>query len=71
MNADVQNSGFLILKIIDQNDRVLRESEKIMSDMTEAPVSWKKAPDLRRETGSVRLRFEFKKATVYSFAEKN
>ena len=63
VTADVQPEGYLRVAVLDANGNVLSRSGEIREDVTDAVLKLDRALQVDR----IRLKFEFSKATVYSF----
>jgi len=66
--ADVEEEGYVTVRLLDERNRQLAQSKPVKDSVTDGRIEWQngfKMSDLKRKT--VRLSFEFKAATVYSF----
>ncbi|MDZ4818769.1 MAG: hypothetical protein SGJ20_07335 [Planctomycetota bacterium] len=60
--------GLISISVIDKGGHVLLESEPICADITDGKITWKQPAAFERLVGgTLRLRFELNKATLYSF----
>jgi len=69
VSADVEQNGYVKVRLLDPCDKSIAESKPLRRTVTDAAVAWecgRSFSDFREHT--VRLGFEFSKATVYSFS---
>jgi len=69
INADIDRRGYVKVKIFNEKDQELAESELITRTVTDAPIRWKDQFSLEELRGKIlKLNFEFKNAKIYSFS---
>ncbi len=69
VSADVEENGSLKVRILDNGGNRIAESKPLAHSVTDAPIEWTDEFSMSRlSKRTVRLEFEFKGATVYSFS---
>ena len=70
-SADIADEGRLVVRVLDEENQVIAESEPLARTVSDADVRWLDDTALSA-TGAkrARLQFAFQKATVYSFSLK-
>ncbi len=68
VSADIRDGGELIVRVLDDTQRVIVESEKLTATVSDEEIHWLKDP-LRSSDNDqlLRLQFMFRNATAYSF----
>lgn len=69
MNYVVREDGALRVEVLDQDGKVIGESEALQGDAVDDVVEWKKNPELKN--GVVSLRISLKNADVFSLKFSN
>jgi hypothetical protein len=68
VSADIGEGGSLVVRALDDAERVIAESEAMTSSATDAEIVWRDASELTKiAANGARLQFVFRDATVYSF----
>ena len=68
VSADIGEGGSLVVRALDDSQRVIAESEAMTSSVSDAEIVWRDANELTKVAANgARLQFLFSKATVYSF----
>jgi hypothetical protein len=67
VSADIASGGSLVVRVLDDADVPIAESEAMTTSVTDADVQWRDAGKLESFASSARLQFLFRTATVYSF----
>lgn len=66
ISADVKKQGFVVISILDNNNKIVSTSESIYSSVTESNIIFNKtANDLTNK--KVKLKIEFSSAKIFSF----
>jgi predicted GH43/DUF377 family glycosyl hydrolase len=69
LSADVESDGFVKIRVLDEREEVLAESEPLNGSVSDKEITWRDGFSLDElGKGPARLQFEFKNATVYSFS---
>jgi hypothetical protein len=69
VSADVEESGSLKVRVLDEGGNRIAESKPLAHSVTDATIEWTEEFSMSRfSERTVRLEFEFKGATVYSFS---
>jgi hypothetical protein len=69
VSADIENGGGLVVRVLDDEQQVLTESDVLTGNVSDAEVRWTDVSALDAiKTNKSRLQFAFKYATVYSFS---
>ena len=69
VSADVAEGGELVVRIVDDEQQVLGESEPIAATVSDGVVQWRDDSTPNGNTKGARLQFAFQDATVYSFLQ--
>jgi hypothetical protein len=68
VSADIGEGGSLVVRALDDSQRVIAESEAMTSTVSDAEIVWRDASELTKVAANgARLQFLFRNATVYSF----
>jgi hypothetical protein len=67
ISADVESNGYVKVRILDKNNKVMAESKPLNGSLTDKKVEWPDAFSLKKQ-GTVKIQFEFNHATIYSFS---
>ena len=68
VSADIGDGGSLIVRVLDDSQRVIAESEAMTSSVSDAEIVWRDASELTKVgANGARLQFFFNNSTVYSF----
>ncbi len=68
LSADVEPDGFVKVKVLGEHNRLLAESKPLKRSVTDAKITWRNGFSFSQLDAAVRLEFEFKDATIYSFS---
>ena len=69
ISADTESSGYVKIRVLDKRNELLAESVSLNGSLSDRKVSWKDGL-LLDQLGKkpVKIQFEFKNATIYSFS---
>ena len=68
VSADIRRGGELIVRVLDDTQQVVAESEQLTRTVSDEEIHWSKAPfAASHKNPGMRLQFSFRNATVYSF----
>ena len=68
LSADVEPDGFVKVKVLDERNKLLAESNALKRSVTDEKITWQNEFSLSQLEAAVRIQLEFKNATVYSFS---
>jgi len=63
INADINEGGHLIVRVLDEDGKALAKTEKLSADLMNTELQF----DREIKNGSISLQFDFVNAKVYSF----
>jgi len=68
VSADIEPDGFVKVKVLDERNKLLAESKALKRSVTDAKITWQNGFSFSQREAAVRIQFEFKDATIYSFS---
>ena len=68
LSADVQDDGWVTVRVIDNDDNILAESAALKQSATDTAISWLEDFSIEEHGAEFRIKITFHNATVYSFS---
>jgi hypothetical protein len=69
LSADVGQKGYVKVRVFDERDKLLAESESLNGNLSDKKVTWRDGFSFDQlGKNPVQIQFEFQDATIYSFS---
>ncbi|MHC4236781.1 MAG: hypothetical protein ACYSSM_00715, partial [Planctomycetota bacterium] len=69
LSADVGRKGYVKVRVLDDSNKLLAESEPLNGSFSDKKVTWRDGFSLEKLGNKpVKIQFEFKDTTIYSFS---